>query len=84
LNSLPTCLFIVAELDPLRDDSYRKRQSMNKIDKKRIIVCYLDYREILEKAGVKTKLVSINGAIHPFFSYPGKKTEDGTFDYHFY
>jgi hypothetical protein len=33
---------------------------------------------------VKTKLVSINGAIHPFFSYPGKKTEDGTFDYHFY
>ena len=25
LDSLPRCLFIVAELDPLRDDSYSKR-----------------------------------------------------------
>jgi acetyl esterase/lipase len=30
-DSLPPCLFIVAELDPLRDDSYSKRKSMNKI-----------------------------------------------------
>jgi hypothetical protein len=44
---------------------------MNKREK--IIVCRLDYQEILEKAGVKTKLVSIKGAIHPFFSNPGKK-----------
>ncbi|CAF3664330.1 unnamed protein product [Rotaria sordida] len=51
-NSLPACLFIVAELDPLRDDSYK-------------------YQEILEKAGVKTKLVLIKGVIHPFFSNPG-------------
>ncbi|CAF3276575.1 unnamed protein product, partial [Rotaria sp. Silwood2] len=51
-NSLPTCLFIVAELDPLRDDSY-------------------NYQELLEKAGVKTKLVLIKGVIHPFFSNPG-------------
>ncbi|CAF4060227.1 unnamed protein product, partial [Rotaria sp. Silwood1] len=50
-NSLPTCLFIVAELDPLRDDSY-------------------NYQELLEKSGVKTKLVLIKGVIHPFFSNP--------------
>ena len=30
-DNLPPCLFIVAELDPLRDDSYSKRKSMNKI-----------------------------------------------------
>jgi hypothetical protein len=40
------------------------------------MVCYLDYQEILEKAGVKTKLVVINGAIHPFFSCPGKKEKE--------
>ncbi len=31
-NSIPTCLFIVAELDPLRDDSYgihKKTESSN-------------------------------------------------------
>jgi acetyl esterase/lipase len=31
-DSLPTCLFIVAELDPLRDDSYSKRESKIKIE----------------------------------------------------
>jgi acetyl esterase len=52
LDSIPTSLFIVAELDPLRDDSY-------------------NYQEILDKTGVKTKLVLIKGVIHPFFSNPG-------------
>ena len=32
LISLPTCLFIVAELDPLRDDSYSRRKTMNRIE----------------------------------------------------
>ncbi|CAF3725595.1 unnamed protein product [Adineta steineri] len=50
-TTIPPCLFIVPELDPLRDDSYK-------------------YQEILEKAGVKTRLVLIKGAIHPFFSIP--------------
>ncbi|UJR31673.1 hypothetical protein I4U23_019154 [Adineta vaga] len=51
-NTIPPCLVIVAELDPLRDDSY-------------------NYEEVLNKAGVKTKLVLIKGAIHPYFSLPG-------------
>jgi hypothetical protein len=49
---------------------------MNKIDKKIIIVFYLDYQEILEKEGVKTKLVLIKGVIHPFFSNPGKNKQN--------
>lgn len=40
--------------------------------KKELIVYYLDYQEILEKQGVRTKLVLIKGGIHPFFSNPGK------------
>ncbi|CAF1675560.1 unnamed protein product, partial [Adineta ricciae] len=51
-STIPPCLFIVAELDPLLDDSYQ-------------------YQEVLNKAGVKTKLVLIKGAIHPFFALPG-------------
>ncbi|CAM2702258.1 unnamed protein product [Rotaria socialis] len=51
-DSLPPCLFIAAELDPVRDDSY-------------------NYKELLEKAGVKTKFVLIKGVVHPFFSIPG-------------
>ena len=39
------------------------------------MICYLDYQELLKNAGVKTKLVSISGAIHPYFSFPGKKEE---------
>jgi hypothetical protein len=35
------------------------------------MICYLDYQELLNKAGVKTNLVSISGTIHPYFSYPG-------------
>ncbi|CAF3586845.1 unnamed protein product [Rotaria sp. Silwood1] len=51
-DRLPPTLFIVAELDPLRDDSYA-------------------YKEILDKAGVKNKLVLFKGVIHDFFALPG-------------
>ncbi|CAF1112729.1 unnamed protein product [Adineta steineri] len=44
-----------------------------------LIVCELDpvrddsyaYQEVLDKAGVKTKLTLLHGIIHPFFSFPG-------------
>ena len=69
-ENVPSCLFIVAELDPLRDDSY----SMNRLDLKlkRQYVCILDYQKKLEKAGIKTNLVVIKGALHSFFGLPGK------------
>ncbi|CAF4174781.1 unnamed protein product [Rotaria sordida] len=51
-EQLPSTLFIVAELDPLRDDSYT-------------------YKEILDKAGVKNKLVLLKGVLHGFFALPG-------------
>ncbi|CAF1129286.1 unnamed protein product [Rotaria sordida] len=51
-NTLPPCLFIAAELDPLRDDSYA-------------------YQELLDKAGVKTKLLLVKGVLHDFLAFPG-------------
>ncbi|CAF3972715.1 unnamed protein product [Rotaria sordida] len=51
-EKLPPTLFIVAELDPFRDDSYA-------------------YKKILDKAGVKNKLVLIKGVVHAFFGLPG-------------
>ncbi|CAF1186382.1 unnamed protein product [Didymodactylos carnosus] len=56
-TNVPPCLFIVAELDPIRDDSY-------------------EYQKVLEKNGIKTKLLLIKGAIHSFFSLPDKKQTD--------
>ncbi|CAF1290785.1 unnamed protein product, partial [Didymodactylos carnosus] len=50
-NNLPPCLFIVAELDAVRDDSY-------------------EYQKLLDKAGVKTQLVLIQGVLHSFFNLP--------------
>ncbi|CAF1417346.1 unnamed protein product [Rotaria sordida] len=52
LEKLPPTLLIVAELDPVRDDSYT-------------------YKELLDKAGVKNKLVLIKGVLHRFFPLPG-------------
>ncbi|CAF1451825.1 unnamed protein product, partial [Rotaria sordida] len=52
LEKLPPTLLIVAELDPIRDDSYT-------------------YKELLDKAGVKNKLVLIKGVLHRFFPLPG-------------
>ncbi len=71
-DGLPPCLFIVAELDPIRDESYGRSKKLRK-DENTILSSA--YKEALDKAGVRTKLVLINGVIHPFFSYPGKKHE---------
>lgn len=68
-ENLPTCLFIVAELDPLRDDSYGTDNNKNREDNVRSL---LEYQKKLEQAGVKTKLVLVKEVIHSFFSLPGK------------
>jgi acetyl esterase len=69
-ENLPPCLFIVAELDPLRDDSYSMNRSNSKFRRK--YFCTLDYQKKLEEAGVKTNLVLVKNVIHSFFSLPGK------------
>jgi acetyl esterase len=72
-DKLPPCLFIVAELDPLRDDSYGKKKRKEKENEMQEHSSYiLEYQKKLEAAGVKTKLVLINNVIHSFFSLPGK------------
>ncbi|CAF1357463.1 unnamed protein product, partial [Rotaria sordida] len=58
LEKLPPTLLIVAELDPVRDDSYT-------------------YKELLDKAGVKNKLVLIKGVLHRFFPLPGNEQTYG-------
>lgn len=72
-ENLPPCLFIVAELDPLRDDSYGTND--NEIEMTIInesVRSLLEYQKKLEQAGVKTKLVLVKEVIHSFFSLPGK------------
>ena len=69
-ENLPPCLFIVAELDPLRDDSYGMERRTFKLEGKYSDI--LDYQKKLEEAGVKTKLVCVKNVIHAFFSLPGK------------
>ncbi len=69
-DNLPPCLFIVAELDPIRDDSYSMNEPKFKFQRKYLNI--LDYQEKLEKAGVKTKLVLIKSVIHTYFSFPGE------------
>lgn len=51
-NNVPPCLFIVADLDILRDGN-------------------LEYKKLLDNAGVKTELLLLKGTVHGFFSLPG-------------
>ncbi|CAF3088586.1 unnamed protein product [Rotaria sp. Silwood2] len=73
-DRLPPTLFIVAELDPLRDDSY----GMNTLYRQGRMYSYMNciylfsaYKEILDKAGVKNKLILLKGVLHGFFALPG-------------
>ncbi len=69
-ENIPPCLFIVAELDPIRDDSYSMKEIKFKLKRKYLDI--LDYQKKLESAGIKTKLVSLKGVLHVYFSYPGE------------
>ncbi len=67
-KDLPPCLFIVADLDVLRDENLRMKYWI-------FSKCYsyvLEYQKLLEKAGVQTKLLLVKGVIHGYFSLPGK------------
>ncbi|CAF1437991.1 unnamed protein product, partial [Rotaria sp. Silwood1] len=76
LENLPPTLLIVAELDPVRDDSYSMEMLLY-IQRKMstytnwIHLFFLAYKELLDKAGVKNKLVLIKGVLHRFFPLPG-------------
>lgn len=71
---LPPCLFIVAELDPVRDLSYGMNAwtsiSTYGIDSLDNWIC-LAYQELLDRAGMKTELVLLKGVVHPYFALPG-------------
>ena len=69
-ENVPPCLFIVAELDPLRDESYGMKGRNFK--RKRKYPDILDYQKKLENAGIKTKLVLLKSLLHVYFSYPGE------------
>ena len=62
----------MADLDPMRDGSV----GMKKISLflKILTAFILEYQKLLDKAGVKTKLVRIEGVVHAFFALPGKRT----------
>ena len=71
-ESLPPCLFIVAELDPLRDDSYGTVDEIEQVMITESFWSLVEYQKKLEQAGVKTKLVLVKEVVHSFFSLPGK------------
>ena len=65
----------MADLDPMRDGSV----GMTKISFSLEILTasILEYQKLLDKAGVKTKLVHIEGVVHGFLALPGKRTTNG-------
>ena len=70
LEGVPPCLLIVANLDPLRDGSFGMDELGSRLYA--LTASLVEYQKMLEKAGVKTKLVLIEGVVHGFFALPGE------------
>jgi acetyl esterase/lipase len=79
LEGVPPCLFIVAELDPLRDGSFGMKEYNESTFVEILSFYFTEYQKLLEQAGVHTKLVLVKGVIHGFISVPGKEIQTFSF-----